>query len=228
MSEPEPSRSKRTVKFLFFVLPLITVILCTNTVSASGQAVQVKPDPPRAAAPEPVPPSPQPKALEGVGAAVDPNTYQIGSEDVLYIQVWKEPDFTRQVAVRPDGKITMPLIGDIQASGLTPLALTADLKEKVGKYVQTPEVTVTVIDVRSRKYYIDGEVGRPGAFALVTPTKVLEALSLAGGFREFANQKNITILRGAKTFKFNYKDVIRGKHLEENIFLENGDHIIVK
>jgi polysaccharide export outer membrane protein len=85
-----------------------------------------------------------------------------------------------------------------------------------------------VMDVRSRKYYIDGEVGRPGQFALVTPTRVLEALSMAGGFREFANQKKITILRGSQTFKFNYKEVIRGKHLEQNIYLENGDHIIVK
>jgi polysaccharide export outer membrane protein len=163
-----------------------------------------------------------------VGAAIDPNKYAIGAEDVLYVQVWREPDFTRQVAVRPDGKITMPLIGDVQAAGLTPLALTTDLKDKVGKYVQNPEVTVTVMDVRSRKYYIDGEVGRPGQFALVTPTRVLEALSMAGGFREFANQKNITILRGSQTFKFNYKEVIRGKHLEQNIYLESGDHIIVK
>jgi polysaccharide export outer membrane protein len=194
-----------------------------------GQVVQVKPDPPRAAAPEPVAPPPtQPKAIDGVGAAVDPNKYSIGAEDVLMIQVWREPDFTRQVAVRPDGKITMPLIGDVQAAGMTPLALTNDLKDKVGKYVQNPEVTVTVLDVRSRKYYIDGEVGRPGAFPLVTPTRVLEALSLAGGFREFANQKKIVILRGAKTFKFNYQEVIKGKHLEQNIFIESGDHIIVK
>ncbi len=217
------------MKFLFFVLPLITVILCANGVSAMGQVVQVKPDPPRAAAPEPVAPPPtQPKAIDGVGAAVDPNKYSIGAEDVLMIQVWREPDFTRQVAVRPDGKITMPLIGDVQAAGMTPLALTNDLKDKVGKYVQNPEVTVTVLDVRSRKYYIDGEVGRPGAFPLVTPTRVLEALSLAGGFREFANQKKIVILRGAKTFKFNYQEVIKGKHLEQNIFIESGDHIIVK
>jgi polysaccharide export outer membrane protein len=216
------------VKFLFFVLPLLTVILWTHAFSAAGQAVQVKPDPPRAAAPEPIAPSTLAKAPDGVGAAIDPNKYAIGAEDVLYVQVWREPDFTRQVSVRPDGKITMPLIGDVQAAGMTPLALTNDLKDKVGKYVQNPEVTVTVMDVRSRKYYIDGEVGRPGQFALVTPTRVLEALSMAGGFREFANQKKITILRGSQTFKFNYKEVIRGKHLEQNIYLENGDHIIVK
>lgn len=216
------------MKFLFFVLPLLTVILWTHAFSAAGQAVQAKPDPPRAVAPEPIVPSTPAKAPDGVGAAIDPNKYAIGAEDVLYVQVWREPDFTRQVAVRPDGKITMPLIGDVQAAGLTPLALTTDLKDKVGKYVQNPEVTVTVMDVRSRKYYIDGEVGRPGQFALVTPTRVLEALSMAGGFREFANQKNITILRGSQTFKFNYKEVIRGKHLEQNIYLESGDHIIVK
>ena len=215
------------MKFLFFALPLVAVIFCTNS-SAGGQAVQVKPDPPRVSPPEPIAPPTVAKAPDGVGAAVDPNKYSIGSEDVLYIQVWKEPDFTRQVAVRPDGKITMPLIGDVQASGMTPLALTNDLKEKVGQYVQHPEVTVTVMDVRSRKYYIDGEVGRPGPFALITPTRVLEAISIAGGFREFANQSKIVILRGSQRFKFNYKEVIRGKHLEQNIFLENGDHIIVK
>ena len=144
------------------------------------------------------------------------------------MQTWREADFTRAVNVRPDGKITLPLIGDVQAAGLTPLALTTDLKEKIGKYVNNPDVTVVVTDVRSKKYYIDGEVGRAGAYPLVTPTKVLEALSMAGGFREFANQKHVTILRGSKTFRFNYKDVSRGKHLEENIYLENGDHIIVK
>ncbi len=217
------------MKVSMVVSPLLIVFLCVSAASASPQAVQVKPDPPRASTTTEAPGgSVATKLPEGVGVGIDPNKYIIGSEDVIFIQTWREPDFTRTVGVRPDGKITMPLVGDVQAAGLTPLALTTDLKDKIGKYVQTPDVTVTVIEVRSKKYYFDGEVGRPGAYPLVTPTRVLEALSMAGGFREFANQKNVIILRGSKTFKFNYKDVIRGKHLEENIYLENGDHIIVK
>jgi polysaccharide export outer membrane protein len=219
------------MRVLCFVLPLLTAILLTGALSAAGQAVQVKPDPPTSATESVAPPSapnPAPKLPDGVGAAVDPNKYSIGAEDILHIETWREPDFTRTVGVRPDGKITMPLIGDVQAAGETPQALTNDLKDKVGKYVQTPVVTVTVIEVRSKKYYIDGEVGKPGMYPLITPTKVLEALSMAGGFREFANEKKITILRGSKTFTFNYKEASRGKHLEKNIYLENGDHIIVK
>ena len=160
---------------------------------------------------------------------MDPNKYIIGAEDVLYVQVWREPDFTRPVAVRPDGKITMPLIGEIQAAGETPMQLTKVLTEKLGNYVNRPDVTVTVQEVRSKKYYIDGGVNKPGEYALVTPTRVLEALSKAGGFTEFANRRKIKILRneGKQTFTFNYNQVAKGKHLEQNIFIENGDHIII-
>lgn len=160
-------------------------------------------------------------------AAVDPTSFQIGAEDVLYVQVWREPDFTRQVMVRPDGKISMPLINEVQAAGLTPDQLTAELAKRLSEYLNKPEVLVSVLQVNSKKYYLNGEVNRPGAFPLVVPTRVLEALSAAGGFREFANTKNITILRKGERLKFNYKDVIKGKKLEQNIFLEPGDHIIV-
>jgi polysaccharide export outer membrane protein len=163
----------------------------------------------------------------GPGQAVDPNKYSIGAEDVLFIQTWREPDFTFVKLVRPDGKITIPLIGDVQAGGMTPIQLTKELTEKLANYVNRPDVTVTVQEVRSKKYYVDGEVGRPGEYPLITPTKVLEAISKAGGFKEFANQKAVLILRGSKTFKFNYKEVIHGKKLEQNILLDNGDHIIV-
>ena len=166
-----------------FVLSLLTLLFYTGAVSAAGQAVQVKPDPPRVSPPDNAAVNAAPRAPEGVGAAVDPNKYLIGPEDILTIQTWREPDFSRTVGVRPDGKVTMPLIGDIQAAGLTPQGLTDDLKAKIAKYVQTPEVSVTVVQVLSKKYYIDGEVGRPGAYPLVTPIKILEALSMAGGFR---------------------------------------------
>ncbi len=160
-------------------------------------------------------------------APVDLGKYQIGSEDLLFIRVWREPDFTLPVAVRPDGKITMPLIGEVPASGQTPLQLTATLKQLLAQYLNNPEVNVFVTEVRSKKFYIDGEMNRPGSFALVTPTSVLEALSRGGGFHEFANTRKIRVLRGGQVRHFNYKDITKGKHLEQNIAVENGDHIIV-
>lgn len=198
--------------------------------AAIGSAqTQTQPPPPRAPNPSSpaVPTPPGVPSTPGVGQAVDPNKYSIGAEDVLYIGVWREPDFSGLKGVRPDGKITMPLIGDMQAAGLTPIQLTKDLTEKLSNYVNRPDVTVTVQEVRSKKYYVDGEVGRPGEYPLITPTRILEAISKCGGFKEFADQKHIVILRVDKTFKFNYKEVIKGKHMEQNIELENGDHIIV-
>jgi polysaccharide export outer membrane protein len=131
------------------------------------------------------------------------------------------------LAVRPDGKITMPLIGEVRATGQSPLQLTATLKQLLTQYLNNPDVSVFVTEVRSKKFYIDGEVNRPGSFPLVTPTSVLEALSHSGGFREFANTKKIRVLRGGQIRHFSYKDVTNGKHLEQNIAVENGDHIIV-
>jgi polysaccharide export outer membrane protein len=107
------------------------------------------------------------------------------------------------------------------------VALGDALHEQLAKLINNPDVSVSVSQVNSKKYYIDGEVFRPGEYKLITPTRVLAALSQAGGFRDFANTKKIRILRGSETFKFNYKDVSHGKHMEQNIFLENGDHIIV-
>ena len=167
-------------------------------------------------------------APEPGGASVDPHAYKIGPEDVLSIRVWHEPDLSGAFTVRPDGKITLPLAGEVTAGGLTPVELTTVVKDAYSKLVKSPEVMVQVETVRSKKYYLVGEVGRTGAFPLVVPTTILEALNAAGGLREFANQKNIVILRGGKPIRFNYKDVIRGRSLEQNIFLENGDHIVVK
>jgi len=194
-----------------------------------GQAAmaQAKPDDVKPQSQPPPNPSAKPPAVEGIGAAVDPGKYIIGPQDILFIKTWREPDFTFPAAVRPDGKITAPLSGDVQAAGFTPAQLTKNLTELFGKILQNPEVNVYVQEVLSKKYYIDGEVGRPGSFPLVTPTTVLEALSHAGGFREFANTSNIKILRGSTVLKFNYKQVTNGKHLEQNVLVENGDHIIV-
>ncbi len=206
----------------------ISILLVALTAGGLAAGPQIaKPDEvkPSGETPAPLPPA---KLPEGIGQPVDPNKYVLGPEDIIYIKTWREVDFTQICAIRPDGKITIPLVGDVQAAGLTPLALTADLKEKIGKYVNTPDTTVSVQDVRSKKYYIDGEVGRPGAYPLVTPIRVLEALSMAGGFKEFADQKHILILRGTQTFKFNYREVIKGKKTDQDIYLQNGDHIIIR
>jgi polysaccharide export outer membrane protein len=204
---------------------ITTAILLVGSLAAFGQTqtqTQEKPQTP----PTPNPASTE-KSTEGSAAAVDPNKYLIGPEDILFIRVWREPDFTLPAAVRPDGKITMPLIGDVQAGDQTPAQLTKTITELLSKYLNNPDVNVMVQEVRSKKYYIDGEVLRPGSFLLVTPTTILEALSGAGGFRDFANTKKIRILRKGKILYFNYRDVSKGKNLEQNILVESGDHIIV-
>jgi polysaccharide export outer membrane protein len=160
-------------------------------------------------------------------APVDPTTFVIGAEDTLLIQVWREPEFSRPVLVRPDGKITLPLIKEIQAAGRTPDQLAVDIQKALTEYIKNPDVTVTVNQVNSKRYYIVGEVGRPGAFPLVLPMHVLDALTTAGGCKEFAKTKKIVILRKGERLKFNYKEVIKGKNPEQNILLENGDYIIV-
>jgi len=157
---------------------------------------------------------------------VDPKTYVIGPEDVLSISVFHEQDLTRMEAVRPDGKVTMPLIGDMQAEGLTPERFRAQLKQALSTYINSPDVTITIMAVNSKRYTIAGQVMRAGPVALVLPTHVFDALSSVG-FRDFANVKKIVILRGTERIKFNYNDVLHGKHLEQNILLQPGDTIYV-
>jgi len=210
-------------------LALTAAILMVAGLTAAGQTKPQEPkanEPKQPSAATPSPNSPE-KTAESSAAAVDPNKYLIGPEDVLFIRVWREPDFTLPAAVRPDGKITMPLVGDVQAGNQTPMQLTKTITELLGKYLNNPDVNVIVTDVRSKKYYIDGEVLKPGTYLLVTPTTVLEALSNCGGFRDFANSKKIRILRKGNILHFNYKDVSKGKNLEQNILVEPGDHIII-
>jgi polysaccharide biosynthesis/export protein len=160
-------------------------------------------------------------------APVDPNKYEIGPEDILFIRVWRENDFTGAVQVRPDGMISLPLIGSVKAAGLTPEKLQDELTKSLTEYINKPEVMVQVQSVQSKKYYITGEVARTGSFPLIVPTTVLEALTNAGGFRDFARTNKIVIMRGTDRIKFNYKEVIKGKKLEQNILVQNGDYIHV-
>lgn len=164
-------------------------------------------------------------------APVDSKSYVIGAEDELRILVWNQAGMSGDFIVRPDGRISMPLIGDVQAADETPEQLAAEIvgKLKDGKILLDPNVSVQIAAVHSKKFYIEGEVNHPGAYDLVVPTTVMQGLVNAGGFRDFANEKKIVILReGGKTvLHFNYKDVSRGKHLEQNVWLIPGDHIIV-
>jgi polysaccharide export outer membrane protein len=161
-------------------------------------------------------------------APVDVKTYVIGAEDVIFVKVWRDNDVSGQFLVRPDGRISVPLIGDVTAAGCTPEQLEKDISDRLSKFIKDPQVNVGILAVGSKKYFILGEVNRPGAFPLVVPTNVLEALVNAGGFRDFANETKILILRGSKVITFNYKQVTRGKKPEQNILLEPGDKIIVK
>jgi polysaccharide biosynthesis/export protein len=163
-------------------------------------------------------------------ATTDPN-YIIGAQDVLDISVWKEPEITRTVPVRPDGKISLPLLNDVQAAGLTPSQLTAEITSSLRKFVTDPEATVIVEQINSQRVYILGEVTRPGAYPLLPGMTVLQALSSAGGFTQFANEKKMYVLRrvngNQEKYFFNYKDVLNGKRAEQNIALKAGDTIVV-
>ena len=171
-----------------------------------------------------------PDESKAVAATTDP-AYVIGEEDVLSINVWKDPEVSRTVPVRPDGKISMPLINDVQAAGLSPVQLGMAITEKLRKFMADPQVTVIVTQINSRRVYIMGEVNRPGAFPLLPNMTVLQALSSAGGFTQFANLKGIYVLRSESgkqiRFPFNYKDVIKGQRTEQNIVLKPGDTIVV-
>jgi polysaccharide biosynthesis/export protein len=160
----------------------------------------------------------------------DPN-YVIGAQDMLDISVWKEPELTRVVPVRPDGKISMPLLNDVQASGLTPTQLAGQITVSLKKFVTDPQVTVIVTEINSQRVYILGQVARPGAYPLLPQMTFLQALSSAGGFTTFANEKKLYLLRQVngkqEIHPFNYKDVIAGKNSEQNIVLKAGDQIVV-
>jgi len=167
----------------------------------------------------------------GSSTQVSEDKYVIGPTDVLEIQVWKEPNLSRTVPVRPDGKITLPLLDDVQAAGLTPLELKAKLEKELAKFVENPVVSVSVQEIHSKNIYVLGRVATPGAFPLQQGLTVLQALSLAGGLAEWADEKNIVIIRTEngkqKKIKFNYSRVSKGKDLDKNILLKPGDTIIV-
>lgn len=158
--------------------------------------------------------------------------YVIGIDDVLAINVWKETELSRPVIVRPDGKITLPLVGDIEASGLTPKQLQDRLTKDLENYISKPVVTVIVQEARSQKFNIVGEIQKPGAYVMTNTVTVLDAIAQAGGLREWAKGGSIYVLRkrtdgGVQKIPFNYKKVIKGDHPEQNIRLQAKDTIVV-
>lgn len=155
-------------------------------------------------------------------------SYQIQINDVLQIFVWKDTTLSRsQVLVRPDGRISLPLVQDMQASGLTPVQLKQKLEDHLKDYIDLPNVTVIVDSIQSYQIYVMGNVGNGGVIKSPTPLNVMQALAHAGGFKDFAKKEEVFIFRGNLLYKFNYKEYTEGKNLNQNIRLESGDIVEV-
>jgi polysaccharide biosynthesis/export protein len=164
-------------------------------------------------------------------AVTPPPDYVIGAEDLLSIVYWRDKDMSAEVTVRPDGKISLPLLNDLQAAGLTPDQLRDRLVAESKRFIEDPNVTVVVRQINSRKVFITGEVNKPGPYPLSGPTTVLQLIAVAGGLRDYADEKNIVIVRTENgrqaSYRFNYKDVASRKNLGQNIALKPGDTVIV-
>jgi polysaccharide export outer membrane protein len=188
-------------------------------------------EPPAAIAPLGANPSllpPPPAVTPSVTMAPD---YVIGAGDVLAVVFWRQQDMSTEVVVRPDGRISVPLLNEIDASGLTPEQLRQTITTEAQRFVQDPNVTVVVKQINSRRVYITGQVARPGPYPLTSSMNVLQLISMAGGLTEYADEKNILVMRTAKSgtthFTFNYKDMINRKNLKQNIDLKPDDTVIV-
>ncbi len=168
---------------------------------------------------------------EGTEGVLDSPAYVIQPNDLLEIVVWGEPEISRTVLVRPDGRISLPLVQDLQASELTPVELKAQMENRLKEYLDSPNVTVIVEAIQSYKVYVIGKIQNPGGIVVEKPITVLQALTLAGGFQEFADESEISIVRTLGRehliFEFNYKNVIKGKKAEQNILLSSGDVVVV-
>ena len=200
---------------LVFLSLMASLVVCGQDTRSPAQT------PPTAAKPL----AERPPAASDLTVAVDSRTFVIGADDVLRIRVWREPELGVDLRVRPDGKITLPLGGEVQAAGRTPEQLGQEVAKALSSYINGPLVMVSVLEVRSKKYSVTGEVNRPGAYPLVVPTTILDATINAGGFRDYAKKK-VTVLRKGKVIKFNYEEVIKGKNLQQNIGVEDGDLIV--
>jgi Periplasmic protein involved in polysaccharide export len=175
----------------------------------------------------------EPAAASDTAASIPrvdlPADFVIGPDDVLSIVFWRDKEMSTQVTVRPDGKISLPLLGEVQATGLTPAGLSAHLAAESKRFFANPNITVIVNQVNSRKVFITGQIAQPGSYALTGPTTVLQLISMAGGLKDFADSKNITVVRRengqTSSYAFNYKEI--GRNLRQNIDLKPGDTVVV-
>lgn len=210
----------RTRRFSIAILAM-AVLLGLGAVAAPARA-QTPANGAVAAATEP--------AARDAGVPV-PAEYRIGPEDVLGINFWRDADMTGDVTVRPDGRITLPLIGDVLAAGLSPEQLKVAVHQAASKLIADPAVTIIVRQINSRKVFITGQVATPDAYPLTGPRTVMQLIALAGGLTEYADKKNIRVMRmeGGQTrsLKFNYNDVSKGKNLQQNVLLQPGDTVVV-
>ena len=235
-------------KMMRRALPVVALVAVTATLSAQAPPPQQRPAPPQQPPPAtpqqppvtpPQPPvtaqpsgakPPAPGAIPATGVTPPPG-YVIGPDDVLNIVYWREKDMSAKVTVRPDGQISLPLLNEMQVSGLTPEQLREKVTTEAAKFVEEPNVTVVVEQINSRRVYVTGSVAKPGPYVLSGQMTIVQLLSLAGGLLEFADSKNILITRVENgkqvAIGFNYKDFIRKKNLKQNIDLKPGDTIIV-
>lgn len=187
-----------------------------------GQELQIAP-PPDVKAP--------PAAAATAARSVVPPDYLIGPDDVLSIMFWRDKDLTTEVTVRPDGKVSIPLLNDVQAAGLTPEQLRDSVIDVARKYVEEPNATVIVKEIKSRKVFITGQVEKPGPYPLTTSATILQLIAMAGGLKDFVDGKNIVVMRShggrQELFRFNYQDVLKRRNLDQNIELKPGDTVVV-
>jgi len=202
------------------------------TTATPPKAAPPTPATPKAAAPAATPPKgTSPAASVAATGVQTPADYTIGNDDVLTIVFWRDKDMSTDVQVRPDGKISLPLLNDVQSAGLTPEQLRASLNERAGTLIEDPTVSVVVKAINSRRVYITGSVAKPGLYPLGEPTTVLQLIAMAGVVSDYADAKKVQIIRTENgksiSHKFNYRDFIKGKNVSQNIELKSGDTVIV-
>ena len=205
----------------------IASLIALSLTASTAMAQTSKPAPSAQSMPETAAAAAAPRATD---PAIPPG-YVIGTDDVLSIVFWKDKDMSAEAQVRPDGRIALPLINDVVAAGLTPEQLREKITEESKKYLEDASVTVVVRQINSRKAFITGEVYKPGTYPLTSPTTVMQLIAMAGGLREYADSKKIVIMRSEngqqRRLSFNYKDIIEGKNLQQNIELKPGDTVVV-
>jgi polysaccharide export outer membrane protein len=215
-------RADRSIKLVLFLIALSGALLGQTPVPTQKDSALQASDASASLSP----------SLTAASGKLHDDSFIIGNDDLLAINVWKEQDLSRSIPVRSDGKISLPLVGEVQAAGRTPLQLEQDIASKLRDFITKPEVTVMVQEIHSQKFNIIGQVAKPGSYLLPLAPTIVDAIAIAGGFRDFAKQKSIYILRqkpdgGETRIPFNYKDFTKGKAPNLNVKLEPHDTIVV-